>query len=228
MVTRNGPSARVSAGKRHLPYRGTLLTCRHKEPGRCRALCFSMPIIALQKNRSIVRFPHGQAGFSDEMPGSDSSDRERIAAVAAGDGAGRLHRYRAAPERRAAAAGRAFLGAAATAQPHAARGDTADIPAGGRIQHPGSVRRPRRCSSGGRYAGAKPRSGGIRGWEPGSVFVLENGQHWKVLKGEMKLRRPMQSPQIAVIPGIAGRGCCRWMKISPRHAFTRSSNHTIQ
>lgn len=47
--------------------------------------------------------------------------------------------------------------------------------------------------------------GEIRGWEPGSVFVLENGQHWKVLKGEMKLRKPMQSPQIAVVPGIAGR-----------------------
>lgn len=47
--------------------------------------------------------------------------------------------------------------------------------------------------------------GEIRGWEPGTVFVLENGQHWKVLKGEMKLRKPMQSPQIDVIPGIAGR-----------------------
>jgi hypothetical protein len=37
------------------------------------------------------------------------------------------------------------------------------------------------------------------------VFELENGQTWKVLKGNMKLRKPFESPEIAVIPGIAGR-----------------------
>jgi len=35
--------------------------------------------------------------------------------------------------------------------------------------------------------------------------VLENGQAWKVLKGSMKLRKPFESPEIVVIPGIAGR-----------------------
>ena len=47
--------------------------------------------------------------------------------------------------------------------------------------------------------------GSIGGWEPGTEFVLENGQTWKVLKGSMKLRKPLKSPEIMVIPGIAGR-----------------------
>jgi hypothetical protein len=47
--------------------------------------------------------------------------------------------------------------------------------------------------------------GSVGGWEPGTVFELENGQSWKVLKGNMKLRKPFESPEIAVIPGIAGR-----------------------
>lgn len=47
--------------------------------------------------------------------------------------------------------------------------------------------------------------GGISGWEPGTVFELENGQQWKVLKGKVKLREPLQSPEIKVMPGFAGR-----------------------
>lgn len=47
--------------------------------------------------------------------------------------------------------------------------------------------------------------GSVGGWEPGTEFVLENGQTWKVLKGSMKLRKPFESPEIAIIPGIAGR-----------------------
>ena len=47
--------------------------------------------------------------------------------------------------------------------------------------------------------------GSIDGWEPGTVFELDNGQHWKVLKGSMKLRKPLQSPEIEVVPGMAGR-----------------------
>jgi len=48
-------------------------------------------------------------------------------------------------------------------------------------------------------------TGPVTGWQPGTVFVLENGQQWKVLKGSMKLRKPLQSPEIQVIPGLAGR-----------------------
>ena len=47
--------------------------------------------------------------------------------------------------------------------------------------------------------------GSVSGWEPGSEFHLANGQVWKVLKGSMKLRKPMQAPEIVVIPGFAGR-----------------------
>ena len=45
----------------------------------------------------------------------------------------------------------------------------------------------------------------VSGWEPGTVFELENGQRWKVLKGSMKLRKTLQAPEILVVPGIAGR-----------------------
>lgn len=47
--------------------------------------------------------------------------------------------------------------------------------------------------------------GNVDGWAPGTVFELENGQQWKVLKGEMKLRKPLHAPEIVVVPGIAGR-----------------------
>ncbi|MGX5729824.1 hypothetical protein ACWKWK_04720 [Pseudoxanthomonas beigongshangi] len=47
--------------------------------------------------------------------------------------------------------------------------------------------------------------GTVAGWEPGTVFELDNGQQWKVLKGRMKLSRPLESPDIVVVPGVAGR-----------------------
>ncbi len=48
-------------------------------------------------------------------------------------------------------------------------------------------------------------SGTVDGWQPGTVFSLDNGQQWQVLKGEMKLKKPVSNPAIAVVPGIAGR-----------------------
>ena len=47
--------------------------------------------------------------------------------------------------------------------------------------------------------------GSVSGWEPGTEFKLENGQTWKVLKGSMKLRKPMSAPEILVVPGLMGR-----------------------
>lgn len=47
--------------------------------------------------------------------------------------------------------------------------------------------------------------GSVSGWEPGTEFHLENGQVWKVLKGQMKLRKPMDAPEVVLVPGIAGR-----------------------
>ncbi len=47
--------------------------------------------------------------------------------------------------------------------------------------------------------------GTVTGWQEGTVFELENGQQWKVLKGYMTLPKPMQNPEIRVVPGIVGR-----------------------
>ncbi|MEE7547334.1 hypothetical protein HF319_10060 [Xanthomonas sp. Kuri4-1] len=47
--------------------------------------------------------------------------------------------------------------------------------------------------------------GDVAGWAPGTVFSLANGQQWKVLKGRLTLRRPLASPEVAVMPGLAGR-----------------------
>ena len=47
--------------------------------------------------------------------------------------------------------------------------------------------------------------GPVDGWAPGTVFELENGQQWKVLKGSMRLHKVLQAPEIVVVPGLAGR-----------------------
>ena len=47
--------------------------------------------------------------------------------------------------------------------------------------------------------------GTVAGWAPGTLFELENGQQWKVLKGSLTLPKPVQAPEIVVVPGIAGR-----------------------
>jgi hypothetical protein len=47
--------------------------------------------------------------------------------------------------------------------------------------------------------------GEVPGWGPGTVFVMVNGQQWKVLKGRMTLRTPLHSPEIQLVPGISGR-----------------------
>lgn len=48
-------------------------------------------------------------------------------------------------------------------------------------------------------------TGPVDGWQPGTVFTLDNGQQWQVLKGEMKLKASRSNPPIVVVPGIAGR-----------------------
>jgi hypothetical protein len=47
--------------------------------------------------------------------------------------------------------------------------------------------------------------GEISGWKEGDEFRLENGQVWKVLKGHFRLRETMVSPEVVVMPGVAGR-----------------------
>ncbi|MBT2767528.1 hypothetical protein J7J08_07735 [Stenotrophomonas sp. ISL-67] len=48
-------------------------------------------------------------------------------------------------------------------------------------------------------------TGQVDGWQPGTVFTLDNGQQWQVLKGEVKLKTRRSNPPIVVVPGIAGR-----------------------
>lgn len=47
--------------------------------------------------------------------------------------------------------------------------------------------------------------GTVREWKPGTVFELQNGQRWQVLKGYATLRTPLDAPEIRVVPGMAGR-----------------------
>ena len=47
--------------------------------------------------------------------------------------------------------------------------------------------------------------GTVSGWQPGDEFRLDNGQVWKVLKGEMELGRTLANPPVRLVPGWAGR-----------------------
>lgn len=47
--------------------------------------------------------------------------------------------------------------------------------------------------------------GEVSGWAPGTVFTLDNGHQWKVLKGEVKLRAALHDPEVLLVPGVMGR-----------------------
>lgn len=44
--------------------------------------------------------------------------------------------------------------------------------------------------------------GEFRGWVPGRVIELENGQRWRVTEGELHLRRPIPGAVATVVPGM--------------------------
>ena len=44
--------------------------------------------------------------------------------------------------------------------------------------------------------------GEFRGWVPGKVIELANGQRWRVTEGELHLRRPMPQARATVTPGM--------------------------
>ncbi|WP_305806458.1 hypothetical protein [Stenotrophomonas sp. YIM B06876] len=46
--------------------------------------------------------------------------------------------------------------------------------------------------------------GPVRGWSTGQVLALENGQHWRVLQGELFLRKPVDDPQVHLAPSNMG------------------------
>lgn len=63
--------------------------------------------------------------------------------------------------------------------------------------------------------------GEVTGWEPGTVFTLDNGQQWKVLKGAFKLPRALTSPQVQLVPGVAGRWFFQIDEDTPRPRIYR-------
>lgn len=63
--------------------------------------------------------------------------------------------------------------------------------------------------------------GSVQAWAPGTVFELENGQRWRVLKGSMKLSKPLQAPEIEVAPGLMGRWFLQVDEDAPRARVER-------
>ena len=45
--------------------------------------------------------------------------------------------------------------------------------------------------------------GSFRGWQPGTVLTLENGQQWRITEGELNIRA-VPSPMASVRPGLVG------------------------
>jgi hypothetical protein len=44
----------------------------------------------------------------------------------------------------------------------------------------------------------------FRGWQNGTVFGLENGQHWRVLGDEFYASKRLLNPNVTVKPGLLG------------------------
>lgn len=40
--------------------------------------------------------------------------------------------------------------------------------------------------------------GEIRGWSNGNVLTLENGQRWRVVQGDLFLRKPLSNPEVHI------------------------------
>lgn len=104
-----------------------------------------------------------------------------------------------------------MLGEADARDAHAGAALTEPAPQSGDGPQVGAGAAPPRAAGTGQFIGLNDEpiksrlKHDVAGWEPGTVFELENGQQWKVLKGSMKLRKPMAKPEIVVVPGVAGR-----------------------
>lgn len=44
-------------------------------------------------------------------------------------------------------------------------------------------------------------TGDLRGWSRGTVFNLENGQHWRVIDGDYHAGKPLGNARVVVTPG---------------------------
>lgn len=63
--------------------------------------------------------------------------------------------------------------------------------------------------------------GEFRGWVPGRVIELENGQRWRVTEGELHLRRPIAGAKATVTPGLVSGWYLQVEGQSPRAKVQR-------
>ena len=46
--------------------------------------------------------------------------------------------------------------------------------------------------------------GSIRGWSNGTVLTLANGQQWRVVQGDLFLRKPLENVDVEIAPSAMG------------------------
>ena len=63
--------------------------------------------------------------------------------------------------------------------------------------------------------------GEFRGWVPGKVIQLDNGQRWRVSEGELYLRKPIANARATVTPGLVGGWYLKVAGQSPRAKVQR-------
>ena len=63
-------------------------------------------------------------------------------------------------------------------------------------------------------------TGTFRGWRPGTLLTLENGQQWRVTEGELNIRA-VPSPMASVRPGLVGAWYLRVEGQSPTAKVVR-------
>jgi len=69
------------------------------------------------------------------------------------------------------------------------------------------------------YATVESRiSGEFRGWDPATIFTLEDGSRWRVLNGSSYSTPPMPPPKVKVVPANLGGF---WMTIEGVHPRVR-------
>lgn len=46
--------------------------------------------------------------------------------------------------------------------------------------------------------------GDVRAWSRGDTVLLDNGQRWRVIDGNLYLGKPVSNPQVTIAPGFLG------------------------
>lgn len=64
-------------------------------------------------------------------------------------------------------------------------------------------------------------TGEIRGWSPGQVLTLDNGQQWRVIDGTLYLGKPASNPKVTVRPGMLGAWYLQMEGESPKAKVQR-------